>query len=283
MLLAEDFTKENNFDVDEYEKKPAYKAARRNAIVGINYGISELSDSLGLNSLEMTGISIATESLFNGATGNNNFMTDFSSTVNNRISNFLSSVTQTAINSSLNGQPLDLDLGSLALSSSSNSIGTQIFHNLGLMLNQPEFKLDLTGLNIQEHGTLASAIDENRNALVSTLDLKDLENVLDATVGNVPTIKTVYEQYKKMYNIAAYIYNNPARPFGETLVEGLQIEYVPRHGNWGGRGYSGGQAYVEDLNNPLLSALVNTLDYAFMIKAMQMELFMLQISSWWKL
>ena len=189
MQLAEDLTKEYIFDYDEWSEKTAYKAARRNAIIGVsegleelgletqtaytlgnaigtdvnnmisgtssaltnpfqntfgagvNYGISELGDSMGLNDFEMTGISIASEGLFNGATGNNNFMTDFSSTINNRVSNVLSGMTQTAINSFSTGGEFNLDLGQLALSSYSNSIGSQISQNIGLMLNRQEFNL----------------------------------------------------------------------------------------------------------------------------------------------
>ena len=163
MLLAEDYTKEYFFDLNEWSEKPAYKAARLNASKGLFGGISNMSSS------GLTGGSIG-------------FGQGFSDTINNRISNVLSGMTQTAINSSLNGQPLNLDLGSLALSSYSNSIGAQISYNLGLMLNQPEFNLDTGGLNISQRGGLSSVIDESREALFSTLSVGDgiaLESDLD--------------------------------------------------------------------------------------------------------
>ncbi|MEK9148837.1 MAG: hypothetical protein AAB267_02185, partial [Candidatus Desantisbacteria bacterium] len=89
---------------------------------GITYGLSEIGDTLGLNSLEITGISIASESLFKGATGSNNFMTDFSSTINNQVSNTLHSMSQNVINS----QNFDADFGDMALSSYSSSLGKDL-------------------------------------------------------------------------------------------------------------------------------------------------------------
>ena len=174
MQLAEDLTKEYIFDYDEWSEKTAYKAARRNAIIGVsegleelgletqtaytlgnaigtdvnnmisgtssaltnpfqntfgagvNYGISELGDSMGLNDFEMTGISIASEGLFHGVTGSNNFMTDFSNTINNQVSNTLHSISQNVINS----QSFDADFGDMALSSYSTSLGAAVSHNM---------------------------------------------------------------------------------------------------------------------------------------------------------